>query len=66
LAPLISELQKLGFEIRDKLGLVTEQPKQPAQNNITINIGTVNDEADARTLAEELGRHISGFLAPAE
>jgi hypothetical protein len=60
LAPLLAELQNLGADIKNALSTLTN-----GGNNIQITInGNINDESDARTLANEISKLLSGSLAP--
>lgn len=65
LSPLIDQLQQIGFDIKQALGLNTPPaPVQAGPTNITINIGQVNDEQDAVTLARQLSNMIFAGTAP--
>ena len=75
LAPLIAELQKLGFDIRDSLGLIAAAPEPapapavepvPAPRvAVEINIENYTREDDPAVLARRIGELLSGKLAPA-
>ena len=60
LAPLLAELQKLGADIKSSLGTLSGT----SATNIVINIGSVNDEQDATTLAKKLADYLNGGIAP--
>jgi hypothetical protein len=63
LAPLIAELQKLGFDLKDLLtGLFSGGGA--GGNHIVINIGSVGNEQDARTIADLIFQHLDPALAP--
>ena len=60
LAPLIAELQKLGVDVKSALSGLTL-----AGANIVINInGSVNNEQDARTIADRIFQHMEAALPP--
>jgi hypothetical protein len=66
LAPLIAELQKLGLDVKNALGLITATPTTPSPTTININIDQfTGTEEDTRALARRLDDYLSGRLAPA-
>lgn len=60
LAPLIAELQKLGLDLKTSLNALFGT----GGNNIVINIGSVNNEQDARTIADRIFEHMEAALPP--
>jgi len=61
LAPLIAELQRLGLDIKTSLSSLFGGR---GATSITINIGTVNNEQDARTIADRIFEHMEAALPP--
>jgi len=62
LAPLIAELQKLGLDIKISLSSLFGRG---AGASIVINInGSVNNEQDARTIADRIFDHMEAALPP--
>jgi hypothetical protein len=62
LAPLIEELRKLGFDIKDGLGLIAEASPRVA---VEINIENFNRDDDPASLARKIQDLLGGRLAPA-
>ena len=63
LAPLIEELQKLGLDVKDALGLIEQSARSPA--NITINIAEfTGSDQDVSALAHKLDEALRAVLNP--